>query len=79
MKKVDRAMERLADTQYAVQANLHAYENRVHELTSRLERAISVNWDDAVERDVVLQYLQKGLSEYSNNVVQKRNAFLHII
>ncbi|MGM9608056.1 MAG: hypothetical protein ACI3XJ_11185 [Oscillospiraceae bacterium] len=74
--KVARAMERLADTQHAVQTNLHAYENRVHELTCQLERAVSVNWDDAVERDVVLQYLVACPDEEYEKLVGEAVSFL---
>lgn len=74
--KVARAMERLADTQHAVQANLYAYEKRVQELTCQLERAVSVNWDSAVERNVILQYLRVCPNEEYEKLVEQAERFL---
>ena len=55
--KVAKAQERLAEMERLAQRKLEEYEARVSELTASLERAVSVNWDSAVERDVIQQYL----------------------
>ena len=73
--KVERAKERLAEVKEGTRTSLRMYANRVRELTGQLEDAVSVNWEEAKERDVILQYLMACPEEYEE-VLRKAQDFL---
>lgn len=74
--RVARALERLQETKRAIDEEIQNIELRVQGLTESLMRATSVNWDSAVEKDLILQYLMACPEEVYERLLEEAFLFL---